>query len=466
MSEVDVVAAFRRDTSLEVKASTARGPRTFRSAVRYMDVDDMWIQSPDEESGVEGVAIGSDLSVTAEMERYRYTAKVQLKEFVSFPYPLWRVDRPREIERGQGRGLTRQPVRLKDCSLMVEHEGRDDIEPLEFIVEVVDLSVGGCQFESLVEILEGKGLVHTLMLPLTHLDEPIEGRVELLGSKRVETASKKALVYRARFFKPPARLAGEITRFINLLELDSRPSSQSSRSRVREEPYPMDMALKALRIGGRLTIECFDAMGNQEAFFTTLQDVTPTGLSILAPTYRGGPVAIDASKEIRAVFFHDRANVLVVAHSKRIGVVREPVFLWKLAMPTEFFQRHQRSHVRLRVTVDAVLLIIDPSAQPPVDKSQEVILTDISAGGAGFQSPERLPAGPDATVEITFELEGVRSPFEVRVGLVGDLEERRLTDRPVFMYKCQFMNISERRQDEITKYIFEQQREQRKRGIA
>ena len=37
-TEVEAAAAYKRGTSVEVTAQTARGPRTFRSTVEYMDL--------------------------------------------------------------------------------------------------------------------------------------------------------------------------------------------------------------------------------------------------------------------------------------------------------------------------------------------------------------------------------------------------------------------------------------------
>ena len=119
--------------------------------------------------------------------------------------------------------------------------------------------------------------------------------------------------------------------------------------------------------------------------------------------------------------------------------------MWQLAMPSEFFRRHQRSHVRMDVNVDGKLHIVDSNADPPIDHKIDVLIDDIS-GGAAFKVPQRLPEASEATVELSFDLPSSRMPFDIRVAIVGDVEQRRLADRTLYGYKCQFMSISERRQ--------------------
>ena len=123
----------------------------------------------------------------AENSGFPFEATVQLKELISKPEQLWRIDRPSAIDRKKGRAMVRQDVSLPHSRLRIEHEGRDDIEGLEFNVDVVDLSTGGTQFESIVEILEGSGLIHTLILGLPHRpeDDPLEIELDILDSKMV-----------------------------------------------------------------------------------------------------------------------------------------------------------------------------------------------------------------------------------------------------------------------------------------
>lgn len=187
---------------------------------------------------------------------------------------------------------------------------------------------------------------------------------------------------------------------------------------------------------------------------------------MLAPLYRGGAVAIDASREIKLLTFNPRINALVVARTKRIGVVTQPIFMWQFVMLNEFFRRHQRSHVRMDVNLEGKLHIVDPDAEPPVDRIIDVLIDDLSGGGAAFKVPQRLPPASDATVELSFDLPSSRMPFDLRVSIVGDVEQRRLVDHTLYGYKCQFMNISERRQDDVTKYCFSEQLERRRQGMA
>ncbi len=197
---------------------------------------------------------------------------MQLKQLIRKPEALWRVDRPKSIDRKKGRAMVRQDVRLPNSILRVEHEGREDIEGLEFTVNVVDLSTGGTQFESIVEILEGAGLIHTLIVDLPHRseDEPLAIELDLLDSKMVKSSNQDVHLYRAKFHEPPPVVNKEITRHLYMLQLEGRKASEDPRRGVREDPMPRDQGVAAMGIGNRITMECFSLKGELENWITTI----------------------------------------------------------------------------------------------------------------------------------------------------------------------------------------------------
>ncbi len=470
--EITATESFLRGSSLVVKVSTDLGGREFHSQVLYMDLDSLWIAPPRDDIDLEGAGIGDQLHIVAEVALDRFESNVPLQEFTVRPQEMWRVARPANIRKGIGRAQLRAEVRLPGSTLEVIHtdrpppEGGDEEEPgLQYPVNVVDISVGGVQFESLIEVLEGDDLAFNLHLPLPHLEEPFVSEIEIMGSNTSERASGVIRVYRARFINSAPRHSNEISKFLYEVQLDTRVG-EPERRRVREEPYPFDQGLAILEIGRKVTLEAIGPNGNEEKWPTVVQDIDDDGILVMGPTYRGGPVAIDASKDIGIVIFNERTKALVVTRSRRIGVVQDPIFMWRLAPPKEFHSRHQRSHVRLPVNLDATIHIFDGTQSPRVDHDFPVLLLDLSAGGAAFQTDERLPAGPDSAVTLTFELDGSRTAFHVRVELVGAVDERRTADRYLFKHKCQFMDLSLRREDEVTRYVFTEQAEARKRGLA
>ena len=470
--EITATEAFRRGTSLVVKAGTNLGEREFRSQVLYMDLDSIWISPPKEDINLDGVAVGSQLHVTAEVALDRFETDIALQEFTVLPEQMWRVARPDKIRKGIGRSQLRAEVRLPGSILEVIHtdrpppeEGEEEEPGLQYPVNVVDVSVGGVQFESLIEVLEGEDLAFNLHLPLPHLEEPFVSEIEIMGSNTSDRPSGLVRVYRARFINSPPRHANEISKFLYEVQLDTRVGGPQRR-RVREEPYPFEQGVAVLEIGRKVTLEAIGPNGNEEKWQTTVQDLDDEGILVMGPTYRGGPVAIDATKDIGIVVFNERTSALVVTRSRRISVIQEPVFMWRLAPPKEFNRRHQRSHVRLPVNIDAAVRIFDSTQSPRVDDDFPILLLDISAGGGAFQTEERLPAGPDSTVTLNFELDGSRTPFHVRIDIVGSIDERRVIDHYLYKYKCQFMDLSIRREDEVTRYVFAQQAEARQRGMA
>lgn len=97
----------------------------------------------------------------------------------------------------------------------------------------MDISVGGVQFESLIEVLEGEDLAFNLHLPLPHLEEPFLTEIEIMGSNTSERASGVIRVYRCRFINSPPRPSNKISKFLYEVQLDTRVGGPQRR-RVRE----------------------------------------------------------------------------------------------------------------------------------------------------------------------------------------------------------------------------------------
>ncbi len=109
-------------------------------------------------------------------------------------------------------------------------EGEEEEPSLQYLVNVVDISVGGVQFESLIEVLEGEDLAFNLHLPLPHLEEPF--LTEIMGGNTSERASGVIRIYRARFINSPPRHSNEISKFLYEVQLDTRVGGPQRR-RVR-----------------------------------------------------------------------------------------------------------------------------------------------------------------------------------------------------------------------------------------
>lgn len=97
--------------------------------------------------------------------------------------------------------------------------------------------------------------------------------------------------------------------------------------------------------------------------------------------------------------------------------------------------------------------------QPGLPLKRSVIV-DISGGGLRFMSNQHYE--PESLIYCTYNLlkDGIRKKYEV-VGKV--LSARELENKPgVFEHRVQYYNMDEDTREEIIKFIFEEERKQRK----
>jgi len=135
-----------------------------------------------------------------------------------------------------------------------------------------------------------------------------------------------------------------------------------------------------------------------------------------------------------------------------IGISSTPTELWEMSLPTNVTKLQRRQYVRLAIILDVIIKFIDPYT-----KDITTVTKDISAGGVQIVLEERpvdsyvkisLPLGKEVTIEAKGEVIRVAFPT---------------TSRQCFTIAIKFNEMSNEKQEQITKYIFHKEVERRQK---
>ena len=153
---------------------------------------------------------------------------------------------------------------------------------------------------------------------------------------------------------------------------------------------------------------------------------------------------------------------------------KDKVYLLKLEMTTNLRKFQRREFYRFSCTIEMQARALEETEKDSLEKHQSVVLDDdvkslkkavvidLSGGGLRFIASEAYQI--DELVHCRYQLfVGGRSKEYDLVGKV--LKVRELERRPgEFEHGVQFINVTPAIQDEIVKYIFEEELKNRRRG--
>ncbi len=205
---------------------------------------------------------------------------------------------------------------------------------------------------------------------------------------------------------------------------------------------------------------------NNLVFYSKLVEVLSEKEVIIIPpkNNRGEIVKLSNNKQYKIKFKTDKGifeNVMkIVSYDINNGI---PIVKIKFIEPTIKIQR--REGFRLNIEIEFEFYVIkDMNIEN--SKADGMLLCkgktlDISNGGLKFISNKNIQLGDNIKILLNID--------EVIVETLGNIiykEEINSKDKNMFSYKCRFDNISQKYKEQISKYIFETQRELFKKGKA
>ncbi len=194
--------------------------------------------------------------------------------------------------------------------------------------------------------------------------------------------------------------------------------------------------------------------GRRHIFYSRIEDIGRHSMTIAAPYRRGFYLPPSAGREMGVRAAADTCAYLYKA--TLLSHNADPVPVWVITPPADVKKIQLRSHVRIRVVLDATLELVG-------EENGGVIATltrDISAGGLKVALIRPLVAG--TRVKVTVNLPGTGA-VEALGEVIRDIPPEAPGDKRTAAIK--FTAIRERDRGEIVKFIFKKQVERRKKEL-
>lgn len=214
-----------------------------------------------------------------------------------------------------------------------------------------------------------------------------------------------------------------------------------------------------LNIGTRFELEILGTNGNRIGtthISKLLEHVNERTLIVSAPIYESRLIYVPLNGKVRITFFHNKHGLhgftaIVTAREQRESL---SVLRIQAESPPEKTQR--RTHYRLDCTLNVEYKVYNDNLIHETDKPQykKALTKNISGSGACIVVSEEIPK--DTAMEIYIDLgETVKVRAKCSVSRCSLMEMNKI---PKYMLGLHFTEITTLNQDNIIKYIFEQQR--------
>lgn len=222
------------------------------------------------------------------------------------------------------------------------------------------------------------------------------------------------------------------------------------------------------KVGTKLEIEVLNSLGQKigQTFISQIMDIVDNRkIVIAAPIHESRISFIPSGARIRAVFLHHVHGLmsfmgLVVKKDKRDNLIE-----FDIVIETELERIQRRNYFRLDCTLDGQFRIFDETEQQDSITSsaqyKKVITKNVSGCGACIVAEEDVPKG--SIIELIVFLDA-GNPVRVICKVIRNIEIEVAKGKK-YELGLYFNSISEKDQAAIIKFVFDQQKRQKKKGL-
>ena len=216
---------------------------------------------------------------------------------------------------------------------------------------------------------------------------------------------------------------------------------------------------KNLRVNQKVDLEVKKGL-YKGTFPSKIDEVTEENVKVLTPYRNGEVVPLRVGTEINVFFTGESAAYKF--NSKILDRINEQIKLLVIAPPEEIVRIQRRDYFRLDVKKDAKYrkLADDYELGDPIEVSEEFIETqtvDLSGGGVRIVNESNLSEGD--FIELMIDLSGIED-----VIILGEVKQEYDLPHGTAV-GIEFKDISRQARDEIIGWLFDYQRELRKKGM-
>ncbi len=216
---------------------------------------------------------------------------------------------------------------------------------------------------------------------------------------------------------------------------------------------------KYFAVGEKILMEYLDAAGHLHEYRSQVIELHDNDLlDVLIPIHKNQDVYLKQDTLLKLVVSKGEAvyELRAVIYEKLFG--RIP--LYRLRFLSEVNKIQRRNFYRLRLMRDVEAALVEDLKTRKYGERFKCNLHDISAGGVHISSSKELQEKD--MIEFTLNLNGKK------LVAFGIIVRRTLTEntRAPYAYGVKFDRMSDFERNEITKYIFEEQRRLIKKGLV
>ena len=186
---------------------------------------------------------------------------------------------------------------------------------------------------------------------------------------------------------------------------------------------------------------------------TKIEEIGVKILSIGVPIAQRQFIPLREGTELEVTFWDD-----VSAYSFSSVIINRiavPVPTFVIEHPNKIHRIQRRQYVRLTISTPFDYYVLEKEGLSKVHKG---CMIDLSGGGIQFKSKNNLPPNTIIVIKITMG----NTDTELSASVIRSIEAEE-TDH--YKISAEFHEISEKTRDKIIRYIFDLQREMRKKGL-
>lgn len=193
----------------------------------------------------------------------------------------------------------------------------------------------------------------------------------------------------------------------------------------------------------------------EDAYWSRIEEINGDTITIAAPMKESLPIWIARGTKIRVDIPYEGKRYSFYATVLQVS--EGDLSTWTITYPDKLETINLRAFFRLDVSLDAAVKLDEEDA-----RWCKCMVTNLSGNGALLSIKKDFPAEVDAEVVLRLAL-----PDEDVMELVGKVVRRsEVPSAPdLVQLALHFPDITSFAQDRIMKYLFEQQRKLRQRGL-
>lgn len=213
-----------------------------------------------------------------------------------------------------------------------------------------------------------------------------------------------------------------------------------------------------------LRVELITADGSVKgALASRIEEVRSRSLIVAFPSRQGALVMLHLNQRLKVDFsVQDDAYTF---ESVVLSRIREPIPVLEIAKPTTITKIQRRNFVRFKTVIPVHFYRMKTEDELDNERKPEDCLSgqtvDISGGGTMIATKDTVE--PNDLLEIIFEMPN-RKPLVVLGKVIRVIPQGQGKDHH-FNLAINFYHIRDNQQDVVISYIFEKQRELRKKGL-